>query len=81
MRRLTGFILVLIIISAVSCKSGKKYSDIREFINEVVTTQDEFLSKIDKSINADDVVSAVDVFGVKLDKAFREKYGIKDKIS
>jgi len=78
-RRITGLMLALIMIAAISCKSGKKYSEIREFINEVVTTQDEFLSNIDKSVRADDVVSAVDAFGMKLMKLSEKSTEIRRK--
>ncbi len=66
MRKITGILLIVSVIAAVACSSKKKYGEIREFINEVVATQDEFLSKIDKSENAGDLVSAVDGFGDKL---------------
>ena len=79
MKKITGFILILSVISAVSCSSHKKYSDIRGFINEVVATEDEFLSMIDKSSNADDVVTAVDTFGSKLIKLSENSREIKKK--
>lgn len=66
MKRAAGLITVLIIVSVVACKSGKKYKEIKEFINEVVTTQDQFLSKIDKSIKTEEIVEAVDTFGTEL---------------
>jgi len=78
-KKITGFILILSVISAVSCSGHKKYSDIREFINEVVATEDEFLSMIDKSSNADDVVTAVDTFGSKLIKLSENSREIKKK--
>ncbi len=66
MKKITGFVVILSIIAAGSCSRHKKYGDIREFINEVVKTQDEFLTQIDNAANTDDVVSAVDLFGTKL---------------
>ncbi len=77
MRRITGFILILSMIAASSCSSRKKYSDIREFINEVAATQDEFLSQIDKAVNPDDLVSAIDTFGTKLVKLSEKSREIK----
>ena len=79
MRRIAGFILVLAIAASVSCSGRKKYSEISRFVNEVVTTQDEFLSKIDKSINAEDVVSAVDTFGTKLAGLSEKSMELKKK--
>lgn len=79
MRGITGFIFVLIIIAAVSCSSRKKYGDIREFIKEVSATQEEFLSKIDKSSNADDVVLALDTFSDKLIKLSEKSMEIKKR--
>jgi len=76
-RRITGFILILSMIAASSCSSRKKYSDIREFINEVAATQDEFLSQIDKAVNPDDLVSAIDKFGTKLVKLSEKSREIK----
>jgi len=64
-------------ISAVSCSGKKKYSDIREFINEVVATQEEFLALLEKSTKADDAVTAVDVFGNKLVKLSEKSLLIK----
>jgi len=78
-RGITGFIFVLIIIAAVSCSSRKKYGDIREFIKEVSATQEEFLSKIDKSSNADDVVLALDTFSDKLIKLSEKSMEIKKR--
>jgi hypothetical protein len=84
-KRIFGIIFILSVITAVSCSSSKKYGDIREFINEVVTTEDQFLSQVDKSLNAEDVVSAVNTFGDKLIKLsensreLRKKYPDIDK--
>jgi len=78
-KKITGFILILSVISAVSCSSHKKYSDIREFIKEVSATQEEFLSKIDKSSNADDVVLALDTFSDKLIKLSEKSMEIKKR--
>jgi len=75
--RVKGFILILIMITAASCSSHKKYGDIREFINEVVLTQDEFLSTVDKSSSPDEVVMAVEVFGEKLIKLSEKSMEIK----
>jgi len=80
-----GVLLVLFILIYVSCGSGKKYNDIREFVNELVATQDAFLSQVDKSTTADEVVTAIDLFGQKLvalsgkSMEIRKKYPDVDK--
>lgn len=79
LKKITGFILILVMISAVSCSRYKKYGDIREFINEVAATEDEFLSQVDKAANADDVAAAVDNFGKKLVKLSESSREIKKK--
>jgi short-subunit dehydrogenase involved in D-alanine esterification of teichoic acids len=79
LKRITVFILSFLIIGAVSCGSGKKYSDIREFINEVITTQDEFLSLVERSSNTDEMVSAVNSFGDKLLKLSEKSMEIKKR--
>ncbi len=79
MKRAAGLILVLIIASAAACNSGKKYKEIKEFINEVVTTQDTFLSKIDKSIKTEEIVSAVDTFGTELVRLSEKSMELKSR--
>ena len=85
MKRITGIILVVLIAFSVSCSSHKKYGDIRDFINEVAATEDEFLSQVDKAANADDVAAAVDNFGKKLvilsenSREIKKKYPDIDK--
>jgi len=77
MKRITGVIFLIIMIAAVSCSGKKKYSDIKDFINEVVATQEEFLSLLEKSTKAEDAVTAVDVFGNKLIKLSEKSIEIK----
>lgn len=77
MKKITLIILVFLIISALSCSSRKKYSDIREFISEVVATQDEFLALIEKSAKPEDAVYAVEVFGDKLIRLSEKSLVIK----
>lgn len=79
MRRITVLVLLLAVITAVSCSSRKKYGEVRGFVNEVIANQDEFLSRIDRSINADDVVQAVDVFGMKLTKLSEKSMDLKTR--
>lgn len=79
MKRVTFFILIIILIAAVSCSSKKKYGDIREFINEVVMTQDEFLSLMETSSNPDDAVKAVNTFGNKLIQLSEKSIEIKKR--
>ena len=77
MKKITGMILVMIILAAISCSSRKKYSDIKSFVNEVAAAQDEFFLNVDKSSNADEMVTAVDTFGVKLVKLSEKSIEIK----
>jgi hypothetical protein len=79
LKKITGFILILLMISAVSCSRYKKYGDIRDFINEVAATEDEFLSQVDNAASADDVAAAVDNFGKKLIKLSENSREIKKK--
>ena len=78
MKRITGIVLFVMMIAAVSC-SRSKYSDIREFISEVVATQDEFLLLLDNSAKAEDAVAAVEVFGNKLIKLSEKSMEIKKR--
>ncbi len=71
-------ILVILMTSAVSC-GGEKYKDIKEFISEVVAAQDEFLSHIESSVQAEDAVSAVQIFGDRLVKLSEKSREIKKK--
>jgi len=79
MKRITGVILIMLMIAAVSCSSRNKYNDIREFISEVVATQDEFLLLLEKSTKAEDAVAAVEVFGNKLIKLSEKSMEIKKR--
>lgn len=58
--------IIISVITAVSCSSKKKYADIRGFISEVAANQDEFLANVDKSANAEELISGIDNFGNKL---------------
>ena len=77
MRRFIKLIYVLFFITALSCGGHKKYSDVRKFIDEVAKTQNEFLSLMEKSSNADEAVSAVNTFGDKLVKLSEKSMQIK----
>ena len=60
-------VMTSMLIFAASFSCGKnKYNDIRQFIDEVVATQNEFLSSMERSSNADDAVAAINIFGDKL---------------
>lgn len=76
--RIQVLILAALMTAAVSCGGGK-YKDIKGFINEVVAAQDEFLSKIESSVNAGDAVSAVQIFGDRLVKLSEKSKEIKKK--
>lgn len=78
MRKLAGIVTIFFFTAAVSC-GQKKYSDIRQFIDEVAATQNEFLSSIEKSLNADDAVSAINLFGDKLVKLSQKSMEIKKR--
>jgi hypothetical protein len=78
-KRITGVMLVVVMIAAVSCSGKKKYSDIREFIDEVVVTQNEFLTLLENSSKADDAVAAIDEFGNKLIKLSEKSVEIKKR--
>lgn len=76
---------MLTALGSSSCSSHKKYGDIRNFINEVAANENEFISRLDNSSNADDVVTAIDSFGNKLvalsenSRELKKKYPDIDK--
>jgi Tfp pilus assembly protein PilP len=78
MRKLVVFTQVIILAASFSC-GKKKYNDIREFIDEVVATQREFLSSMEKSANADEAVAAINNFGDKLIRLSEKSVVIKKR--
>lgn len=78
MRSLGVSALIIIFAAAVSCGKNK-YNDIRQFIDEVVVTQNEFLSSMEKASNADDAVSAINIFGDKLVMLSQKSVEIKKR--
>lgn len=55
----------MVSVAAVSC-GRDKYSDLKEFIKQVASTRDMFLSKIDSSSTPDEIVKAVADYSAEL---------------
>lgn len=72
---LAGITALALIISC----GGSKYSDIKGFINDVIKTQEDFLSSVEKAGSEDDIVKGIDTFGDRIVKLGEQSLEIKKK--
>jgi len=79
MKKVVGFLTIAALAFFISCGGAGKYGDVKEFINDVIETQSEFLGSIEKAGSADDIVSAVDTFGDKIIKLADKSIELKKK--
>ena len=64
MKRIVTVLIVALIFSLVACGgSGGKYGDVKDFINEMISAQDDYISAVEKAKSPDDVVKAIENFG------------------
>ncbi len=78
MKKFVSLLGIAALTFIISCGGGK-YSDIKGFINDVIKTQEEFLASVEKAGNADDIVSAVTVFGDRIIKLGEQSLELKKK--
>lgn len=79
MKKFVCAVSALMLVSFISCSKGGKYGDIKTFINDVITTQEDFLGAVEKAGSADDVVNAVNTFGDKIIKLAEQSIELKKK--
>jgi len=65
MKKIVTVFTAVLIASLVACGSGGKYGDVKDFIKEMLATQDEYISSVEKAKSPDDIVKAIDKFGVR----------------
>lgn len=78
MGKLTVILAAIFFTVTVSC-GRKNYGEVKLLINEVVAAQNEFLTSIERSSNADDAVTAINLFGDKLVMLSKKSTEIKKR--
>lgn len=64
MKRVVSVFYAVIILSLVACGgSGGKYGDVKDFIKEMISAQDAYMSAAEKANSPDDFVKAIENFG------------------
>jgi len=79
MKNAVKIILALLLFVSGCSKSSTKYADIKAFINDLINAQEEFLSSVEKSKNADDMVIAINAFTEKMIKLAEQSSEIKKR--
>ncbi|HPD77430.1 MAG TPA: hypothetical protein PLH88_03305 [Spirochaetota bacterium] len=70
---LVGFLFLF------GCGGAGKYGDIKAFINDVIKTQEEFLTSIEKANSADEMVVTINTFSEKILKLAQQSNEIKKR--
>ncbi len=64
MRRVVSVFYAVIILSLVACGgSGGQYGDVKDFLKEMISVQDTYISAVEKAKSPDDFVKAIEKFG------------------
>ncbi len=80
MRKLFAVFPIVMVMFMTSCgSSGGKYSDVKKFIDNMLSAQEEYIASVQKAGSADDVVKAVEVFGDRFQNIAKESIVLKEK--
>jgi hypothetical protein len=63
MKRISALICVAALSCLVACTCGGQYGDVKAFINDMVSIQEDYISSVKNAKNPDDVVGATRQFG------------------
>jgi len=66
-------------IISVGCKQSGKYGELKEYMNDVIDANEEYISDLDKSNSAKDVAEAITDLGNKMEKLAKRGEEIEKK--
>jgi Tfp pilus assembly protein PilP len=61
-------ILSIFTVISIGCKQSGKYGDLKEYMNDVIKTNEKYISDLDKANSAKDVAEAITNLGDKMEK-------------
>jgi hypothetical protein len=66
-------------VISIGCKQSGKYGDLKEYMNDVVKTNEDYISNLEKSNSAKDVAEAITELGNKMEKLTKREEEIEKK--
>ncbi len=72
MKKLVSILSVLFLLSLTACGGAGKYGDVKDFVNDFIVAQENYISEVEKADSADEVAAALTKFGGEVVK-FAEK--------
>ena len=82
MKKVLIFVMASIVaVAFLGCKKSGEYADLKEYLNEVIKINEEYVSSLEKANSAKDVAEALTDMGNKMEKIAKDGEAIKKKYS
>jgi len=79
MKKISGLVFLAVVLFFTACGSSGKYGDVKKFIDDMLSAQEDYIVSVEKAQRVDDVVKAINVFGDRFQVIARDADDLKTK--